>query len=96
MPKFLIDRDMPGVGDLTPEQLRAASLNSCNVLGELGTAIQWVQSYVTGDRITCVYIAANEQLIREHARRSGFPADRILEVRAIIDPTTAEASLATA
>ena len=73
MPKFLIDRDMPGVGDLTPEQLRAASLNSCNVLGELGTGIQWVQSYVTGDRITCVYIAANEQLIREHARRSGFP-----------------------
>ena len=90
MPRFIIDRNMPKVGDLNADQLREASETSNRVLRELGPDIQWVESYVTGDRITCVYIAANESLIREHARRSGFPADQILLVHAVIDPTTAE------
>lgn len=90
MPKYLIERDLPGAGALTAEQLRAISQTSCGVLQELGPDIQWVQSYVTGDKITCVYIAPNAELVREHARRGGFPADQVLEIRAIIDPTTAE------
>ena len=90
MPKFLIDRNMPKVGDLTPAQLREASQISCRALRELGQDIQWVQSYVTEDRITCVYIATDEKLIREHARRAGLPADQVLEILTIIDPTTAE------
>ena len=90
MPKFLIERDIPSVAALTPADLQAIAQKSCGVLQELGPRIQWVQSYVTEDRITCVYIAPNAEIIREHARRGGFPADRVLEVATIIDPTTAE------
>jgi hypothetical protein len=91
MSKFVIERDMPGAGQLTPEQLRGASQTSCGVLNKLGPTIQWVESYVTDDKIYCVYIAPNKALIEEHARQGGFPANRISEVRAMIDPTTAEA-----
>jgi hypothetical protein len=90
MPKYVIEREMPGAGALSGEQLRAASQTSCGVLRELGPQIQWVQSYVTGDKIYCVYIAPNKQMIEEHARQGGFPANRISEVKAVIDPTTAE------
>ena len=91
MPKYVIERDIAGVGDSPKEALQAVSQTSCSVLRELGPQIQWVQSYVTGDKIYCVYIAPNEDLIREHATRGGFPANRISEVKTIIDPTTAEA-----
>lgn len=91
MPKFLIERELPGAGALTADQLRSISETSCGVLQELGPEIQWIQSFVTADKITCVYIAPNADLVREHARRGGFPADQVLEIRAIIDPTTAEA-----
>ena len=91
MPKYVIEREIPGAGNLSTEGLQAISQTSCNVLTELGPSIQWVQSYVTGDKIYCVYIAPNEELIREHATRGGFPANRISEVKTIIDPTTAEA-----
>lgn len=91
MPKFLIQRDIPGAGSLSPDQLQQISRKSCSVLQELGPHIQWVQSYVTGDRITCVYVAPNAEIVREHARQGGFPADRIDEIKTIIDPTTAEA-----
>ena len=91
MPKYVIERDIPGVGDSPEAALQAVSQTSCNVLRELGPSIQWVQSYVTGDKIYCVYIAPNEDIIREHATRGGFPANRISEVKNIIDPTTAEA-----
>lgn len=91
MPKYLIEREIPGAGDLTGEQLAAISQKSCGVLQQMGPAVQWVQSYVTGDKITCVYIAPSEALVREHARQGGFPADRVQEIRAVIDPTTAEA-----
>ena len=87
MNKFVIERPMPGVGSLSREQLHAASTTSCRVLDELGPDIQWVHSYVTDDKIYCIYLAANEQLIREHAQRAGFPAEAISAVRAIIDPT---------
>jgi hypothetical protein len=90
MPKYVIERDMPGVGNLSAEELRGASQTSCNVLMNLGPQIQWVHSYVTGDKIYCVYIAPNEETIREHAQQGGFPANRISEVKTIIDPTTAE------
>ncbi|MEP6945574.1 MAG: DUF4242 domain-containing protein [Acidobacteriota bacterium] len=90
MPKFVIEREIAGVGASPAEALQAVSQTSCNVLKELGPSIQWVQSYITDDKIYCVYIAPNEDLIREHAERGGFPANRISEVRAIIDPTTAE------
>ena len=90
MPKYVIEREIPDVGELSPEQLQAISQKSCAVLSNLGSQIQWVESYVVDDRIYCVYIAPNEELIREHARQGGFPANRISEVRAIIDPTTAE------
>ena len=90
MPKFVIERDIPGVGASTTEALRAVSQTSCNVLKDLGPQIQWLESYVTDDKIYCVYIAPNEEMVREHARRGGFPANRISEVRSIIDPTTAE------
>jgi hypothetical protein len=95
MPKYLIERDLPGAGKLTPDELTGISRKSCEVLQALGPDIQWVQSYVTDDRIYCVYIAPDAALIREHARCGGFPANRISEVRAGIDPTTAEAALAT-
>jgi cell division inhibitor SulA len=91
MPKYVIERAIPGAGRLSSEELQAISQKSCGVLTELGPQIQWVQSYVTGDKVYCVYIAPNESLVREHARRGGFPADRVSEVTSIIDPTTAEA-----
>lgn len=90
MPKYVIEREIPGAGDLSAEQLNGISQTSCGVLRELGPQIQWVQSYVTGDKIYCVYIAPNEEMIREHAARGGFPANRVSEVKTIIDPTTAE------
>jgi hypothetical protein len=91
MPKYVIEREIPGAGDLTAEQLQAISQQSCGVLSEMGPQIQWIQSYVTGDTIYCIYIAPNEEMVREHARRGGFPANRVSEVKAVIDPTTAEA-----
>jgi hypothetical protein len=90
MPKFVIERDIPEVGKLSPQQLQAVSQKSCSVLREMGPQIQWVQSYVTDDKIYCVYIAPDENAIREHAQRGGFPANRISRIRAVIDPTTAE------
>ncbi len=92
MPKYLIDRELPGAGRLSTEELAAVARTSCGVLRELGQDVQWVHSYVTGDRITCVYVAPNAELVREHARRGGFPADRVEEIVAVIDPTTAEAA----
>jgi Nickel responsive protein SCO4226-like len=91
MPKFVIERAIPGAGNLTTEQLQGISQKSCGVLRELGPQIQWVQSYVTADKIYCVYIAPDAESVREHARRGGFPADQVAEVKTIIDPTTAEA-----
>lgn len=91
MPKYVIERDIAGVGASTADALQAVSQTSCSVLNELGPQIQWVQSFVTDDKIYCVYIAPNEEMIREHASRGGFPANRISEVRNVIDPTTAEA-----
>jgi hypothetical protein len=91
MPKYVIERDIPGAGNLTAEQLRGISQKSCSVLSKLGPKVQWQNSYVTGDRIYCVYIAENEELLREHARQGGFPANRISRVTTVIDPTTAEA-----
>ncbi len=90
MPKYLIEREIPGAGNLSPQDLQAISQKSCDVLQKLGPQIQWVQSYVTGDKIYCVYVAPNEELIREHARQGGFPANRISEIKTMIDPTTAE------
>ncbi len=90
MPKYVIEREIPGAGDLTGEQLHGISQTSCGVLNELGPQIQWVQSFVTGDKIYCVYIAPNEEMVREHATRGGFPANSIAEVKNVIDPTTAE------
>jgi hypothetical protein len=91
MPKYVIEREIPGAGDLSPEQLKAISQTSCGVLRKLGPEIQWIHSYVTGDRIYCIYYAANEELVREHAKQGGFPANRVSEIKTIIDPTTAEA-----
>jgi hypothetical protein len=91
MPKYVIEREIPGAGDLSAEQLTGVSQTSCNVLRNMGPEIQWVQSYVTGDKIYCVYIAPNEDMVREHATQGGFPANSISEVKTIIDPTTAEA-----
>ena len=90
MPKFVIEREIPGAGELTPEQLQAISATSCGVLSKLGPQIQWLESYVTDDRVYCVYVAPNKELIEEHARQGGFPANRVSLVRAVIDPTTAE------
>ena len=90
MPKFVIEREIPGAGKLTEQQLQAISQTSCGVLRQLGPEIQWLHSYVTDDRIYCVYIAQNEEMVREHAKRGGFPANRVSEVKMIIDPTTAE------
>lgn len=90
MPKYVIEREMPGAGKLTAEQLRDASQTSCGVLKKLGPQIQWVESYVTDDKVYCVYIAPNRQMIEEHARQGGFPTNKISEVRSVIDPTTAE------
>jgi hypothetical protein len=90
MPKFVIEREIPGAGSLTPAELHAISQKSCGVLRQMGSEIQWVQSYVTGDKIYCVYIAPNEEMVREHATLGGFPANRVSEVTTIIDPTTSE------
>jgi hypothetical protein len=92
MPKFLIERDIPGAGKLSAAELKAISQKSCEVLQGLGSQIQWVQSYVTGDKVYCVYSAPDEAMVREHARQGGFPANRVSEITSIIDPTTAEAN----
>ncbi len=91
MPKFIIERDLAGAGKLTPEELTAISRKSCAVLQELGPSIQWVHSYVTDDRIYCVYVAPDEQMVLKHARQGGFPADVIARVHRMIEPVTAEA-----
>jgi cell division inhibitor SulA len=96
MPKYIIEREIPNAGALSAAELKAISQKSCGVLQQLGPSIQWVQSYVTEDKITCVYIAPNADIIREHARLGGFPADRVLEIATIIDPTTAESNALTA
>ena len=90
MPKFIIEREIPGAGKLSKEELRAISQKSCAVLNQLGPAVQWVESQVTDDKVYCTYIAPNAEMVREHARRGGFPANRVSEVRSVIDPTTAE------
>ena len=90
MPKYVIEREIPGAGNLTPEQLKGISQTSCGVLSKMGPAIQWLQSYVTGDKIYCIYIAPNEEMVREHASQGGFPANSVSEVMSVIDPTTAE------
>jgi hypothetical protein len=90
MPKFIIEREISGAGKLSPLDLRGVSQKSCSVLQSLGPQIQWVESYVTDDKIYCVYIAPNEEMIREHASQGGFPANRVSAVRRMIDPTTAE------
>jgi hypothetical protein len=90
MPKFIIERDLPGAGKLTADQLQGISQKSCGVLKNLGPQIQWLQSYVTDDKIYCVYIAPSEDLVKKHAAEGGFPANKISRVRGVIDPTTAE------
>jgi len=90
MPKFVIEREIPGAGSLTAEQLQGVSEKSCSVLRNLGPQIQWVQSFVTDNKIYCVYIAPNEEMVREHAKQGGFPANSVARVRRVIDPTTAE------
>lgn len=90
MPQYLIERELPGAGKLSPAELKAISQKSCGVLSQMGPQIQWVHSYVTGDKIYCVYRAPNEAMVREHARQGGFPANRVSEVKSVIDPTTAE------
>lgn len=92
MPKYVIEREIPGAGKLSQDELTGISQKSCSVLQSLGPDIQWLQSFVTGDKIYCVYIAPNEQMIRQHADQGGFPANRISRVDSIIDPTTAERS----
>lgn len=91
MPKYVIEREIPGAGNLSAADLQGISQKSCGVLGEMGPQIQWVQSYVTGDKIYCVYIAPNEEMVRQHATQGGFPANSVSQVHAIIDPATAEA-----
>ena len=90
MPKFVIEREIPNAGKLSPSDLPAIAQKSCGVLKQLGPQIQWVQSYVTDNKIYCVYIAPNEQMVREHAKQGGFPANSVARVMAVIDPTTAE------
>ena len=90
MPKYVIERNIPGVGNLSPAELQAISQKSCGVLSNMGPKIQWIQSYVTGDKIYCIYIAPDEATVREHAPQGGFPANSVAEVKAVIDPTTAE------
>ncbi|MDQ6756727.1 MAG: DUF4242 domain-containing protein [Bacteroidota bacterium] len=90
MPKFVIEREIPGAGNLTPEQLKGISQTSCGVLSKMGPQIQWVHSYVTGDKIYCIYNAPNEEAVREHAQQGGFPANAVNKITTIIDPVTAE------
>jgi hypothetical protein len=91
MPKYVIEREIPEAGKLSRQQLQSISQKSCGVLKQLGPQIQWIQSYVTDDKIYCIYIAPNEEMVREHAQQGGFPANRISEIKQVIDPTTAEA-----
>ena len=95
MPKYIIERDVPNAGALTPEELQGLAQTSCGVLQSMGPQIQWLQSYVAGDKIYCLYIAPDEGVVREHARQGGFPANRVTEVATIIDPTTTERQRAT-
>jgi hypothetical protein len=90
VPKYVIERELPGAGSLKPEELKAVSQKSCGVISKIGPQIQWLQSYVTQDKIYCIYIAPDEKTIREHASQGGFPANRVSEIRGMIDPTTAE------
>jgi uncharacterized protein DUF4242 len=90
MPKYVIERELPGAGKLSADELRAVSQKSCGVLNRLGPQIQWIESYVTQDKIYCIYRAPNEEMVREHARQGGFPANRVSEVVSVIDPGTAE------
>lgn len=90
MPKYVIEREIPGAGNLTADQLKSISQTSCGVLRNLGPQIQWVNSFVTGDKIYCIYIAPNEEMVREHASQGGFPANSVAKVITVIDPTTAE------
>ena len=90
MPKYVIERELPGAGKLTPDQLRGVSQKSCSVLNKLGPEIQWIHSYVTADKIYCIYRAPNEAMIREHAKQGGFPANKISEIATVIEPTSAE------
>ena len=90
MPKYLIERELPGAGQPSREQLRGISQKSCSVLSNLGPEIQWIESYVTADKIYCVYRAPNEQMVLEHARQGGFPANKVTEIASVIDPSTAE------
>jgi hypothetical protein len=90
MPKYLIEREIPGAGKLSPKELQGISQKSCSVLQKMGPQIQWLESYVTGDKIYCVYIAPNAEMIREHAKQGGFPANKVSEIKSVISPTTAE------
>jgi hypothetical protein len=90
MPKYIIERELPGAGDLGEDQIQGISQKSCQVLGDLGPKIQWVESYVTDDKIYCVYIASSETMIEQHAELGGFPANKIVKIRRVIDPTSAE------
>ncbi|HXL58046.1 MAG TPA: DUF4242 domain-containing protein [Chitinophagaceae bacterium] len=90
MPKYVIEREIPGAGKFNADQLKGISQTSCGVLSKMGSQIQWVQSYVTDDKVYCIYNAPNEEMVREHANQSGFPADSVSKVSAIIDPVTAE------
>jgi hypothetical protein len=90
MPKYVIEREISGAGNLSAAELQGVAQTSCNVLKEMGPQIQWVESYVTGDKVYCVYISPNEEMIREHAKQGGFPANRISEIKTMIDPTTSE------
>ena len=90
MKRFIIEREIPGAGDLSAEQLQSISQKSCAVLRGMGPQVQWVQSYVTGDKVYCVYVAPDEEAVREHARQGGFPANRVSRITSVIDPTTAE------
>lgn len=90
MPKYVIEREIPGAGNIGAEDMQGISQKSCSVLNELGPSVQWVQSYVTEDKIYCIYIAPNKEMVLEHAKRGGFPANSVSEVKRMIDPTTAE------
>lgn len=90
MPKYIIEREIPGAGSLSPEQLQAISQTSCGVLSEMGPSIQWIHSYVTDNKIYCIYLAPNEEAIREHASKGGFPANAISRIKTVIEPVTAE------
>lgn len=93
MPKYIIERQIPGAGKLSAAELKSIAQTSCGVLGRMGPQIQWMHSYVAGDKIYCIYIAPNEEMVREHARQGGFPANSVTEIANIIDPTTSEMSL---